>query len=107
MEEDVSRMSGAAQEYRRLLMEYGRALKAASGQAAELLRMADEARQTIDASNFGEAVSETMHLVLVFSYAAESMDRAEAKRIYEMMSDSGRAEVDAAELATPGKIKIW
>ena len=95
--------------YKKLLLEYGRALAARDSRAKELFEQSCLAWDRVRASaptDAPEANVETeMHLVLAFSYAVGARDVAEAERIYRAMSDEGRRNVDAAD--DSGSMKIW
>lgn len=96
----------ARDEYRRLLDEYGRAL---AENAATVVGLFDQARavwnrlRLLAPADSTEAnVSEEMHLVVTFSHAVGAGHAVEAQRIYKLMSDQQRQEVDAADLQKPG-----
>lgn len=45
--------------------------------------------------------------MVAMSHAVVANDAQEAKRLYDLMDEKGRAGVDAAEVLKPGSVKIW
>ncbi len=98
----------AEENYRRLLTEYGDALKGNVDASALFDDAARAWRKVLAIAPWrDEPHVRDMHLVLTMSLAIEAQAKGEVRRVYELMTDGDRAHVDAMETSEPGTFKIW
>lgn len=99
----------ARAHYERALRAYGDAL--ALKLPGDVRRLFDEATAAWDRVRTFNCIEGEMdadaHLVGAFSLAVQTGAPAEAKRLYEAMSEEYRHATDAAEMRAPGTVKIW
>jgi hypothetical protein len=99
--------ASAWEDYRVLMKAYEDALKARDPAAADFLQRAGVLWERLRELKYPEPEADSdMHLVVAFSLAVQVGDAAEARRLYECMSEKYRDAADRVE-SLEGHVKIW
>lgn len=98
-----------SREYQELLEAYGDALKTGDPRVATLFAQATAAFKALQDlhGSLESALNEDAHLARALSYAVVAGNAAEARRLYEAMSEVERRNVDKAEEIGAHQLRIW